>query len=301
MGLGTNHQTSTTLATLIPEIWGSKINDFYFAELVAAPFFTDRSSELVGGGDVLHTPTLVEMSANPKTNGSAVTYNQPTELSADLTVTTWAEVSFIIEDREASTMKKGYNVMEEQMMGAAQTVSTELEDAITALFDNFDDSVGSSTTDMVDSTILSAISTLETNTKKAVSSQDCAWFIKPSVFWNQIQLLDKFSLAVNSPGNDPTAKIPDGMLYGIPVYRSVNISYVSGTTGVNNCLARKSAIHWATRAFEVNAKNGMVGKHGIRVQADYVIDYLGTSVTADICYGSVMNRSNAGVTVVTKA
>ena len=45
----------------------------------------------------------------------------------------------------------------------------------------------------------------------------------------------------------------------------------------------------------------MVGKHGIRVQADYVIDYLGTSVTADICYGSVMNRSNAGVTVVTKA
>jgi hypothetical protein len=38
-----------------------------------ADFFTNRSGELVGGGDTLYTPNLTEMGANSKSNGVAVT------------------------------------------------------------------------------------------------------------------------------------------------------------------------------------------------------------------------------------
>jgi hypothetical protein len=301
MGLGTNHQDSTTLATLIPEIWGERINEFYWQDLVMAPFFIDRSMELEDGGDILHTPTMVEMASNTKTNGSEVTLNKPTELSADLTVTTWKEVSFIIEDREASTMKKSYNVAEVQMLGASRTVSTDLEGAIAALFDNFSTSVGASTATLSDPNIRSAIATLEANTKSPVNPSDTAFFVSNGVFWNQIQGLDRFALATNAPVNDPVGKVPEGYLYGIPVFRTANIPYVSSTTGRYNCLAKKDAIHWAARSFEVQAEYGMVGAHNVRIQSSYVHEYLGTLVTADICYGVVMNRSTAGVTIITSA
>jgi hypothetical protein len=301
MALGTSHQDSTTLDKLIPEIWGTRLNDFYWQNLVFAPFFIDRSEELLGGGDILHTPTLVEMAAATKNNGSQVTLNSPTEQSADLTVTTWGEVSFIIEDREASTLKQSYNLMEVQMLGAGKTVATLLEAAIGALFDNFSTAVGASTTTLADSTILSAISTLETNTKSTVDESDTAFFVKPSVFWTQIMALEKFSLAQNAPVNDPVAKMPMGRLYGIPVFRSTNVPYINSTTGVYNCLAKKEAIHWATRSLGNEGGNARVGQYGVRLQANYIPEYLGTLVTADLCYGVVMNRSTAGVTIKTSA
>lgn len=73
MAFPTDTFTPTDLAVMIPEIWGAQINDFFKCKLVMADFFIDRSSELVGGGDVLHTPNLTEMSANAMTSGSAVT------------------------------------------------------------------------------------------------------------------------------------------------------------------------------------------------------------------------------------
>ena len=61
------------LAEIIPTIWGERYNDYYKANLVGANFFTDRSSELRNGGDVLYTPNIVAMSANAKSQQTAVT------------------------------------------------------------------------------------------------------------------------------------------------------------------------------------------------------------------------------------
>ena len=63
------------LDKFIPEIWGRKINDFAKDQLLTAKFFTNRSDELAGGGDTIHTPSLTEMSANTKSNATAVTLN----------------------------------------------------------------------------------------------------------------------------------------------------------------------------------------------------------------------------------
>lgn len=300
MAFPTNSSTGTTLADLIPSLWGSKINDFYKSKLVGATFFADRSEELSDGGKVIYTPNLTEMSANAKVNGQAVTLNNPTETKVTLTVDTWPEVSFAIEDKEAAQVKHSYYLQEKYAKNAGYTIAKELEEAIMALFSSFSVSVGASTTAIADSDIRSAIATLEA--ANVDTAMDTAFFLDSKVFWNQVQAIDKFSLAINSPVNDPTAKRPDGHLYGIPVFISNNIKFVSGTTGRYNALAEKDAIHFATANLGSGGSMGAYAEgNGIRVQSNYIPEYLSTVTTADMVYGVVLNRATSGVAIITKA
>jgi hypothetical protein len=286
---------------LIPLKWGEKINDFFKLKLMIADFFTDRSAELADGGSALYTPNLTEMTANSKTVATAVTLNQPTETKITLSVNQWYEVSFAIEDREAAQVKHSYYLQEKYAMNAGYTMAKKLEVALASLFAGFSTTVGASTTNLADSEIRAAINALESVGIDTTS--DVAFFVSPAVFWKQIQNIDKFSLAINSPVNDPTAKTPKATLYGIPVYVSNNIQYVSGTTGRANALAHRDALHFATSPLGSGGSMGssMTGKYGVRVQSHYIPEYLSTVTTADLLYGVIENRDNAGVLIYTAA
>jgi hypothetical protein len=299
MAYPTTTMTGNSLASAIPLIWGEKINEFYKLKLMIADFFTDRSSELAGGGSTLYTPNVTEMTANAKSNATAVTLNAPTDTKITLTVDQWYEVSFAIEDREAAQVKHSYYLQEKYAMGAGYTIAKKLEVALASLFSGFSTVVGASTTNLVDSEIRAAIAALEGT--GIDTSSDVAFFLSPGVFWKQVQNLDKFSLAINSPINDPTSKKPKASLYGIPVYVSNNIQYVSGTTGRWNALAHKDALHFATSPLGTGGSAGssMTGKYGVRVQSNYIPDYLSTLTTADILYGVIENRDTAGVAILT--
>lgn len=296
----TASQSSTTLAESIPLLWGDKINEFFKLKLMIADFFTDRSSELSGGGSALYTPNLTEFAAAVKSNATAVTLNNATDTKVTLTVNQWYEVSFAIEDREAAQVKHSYYLQERYAQGAGYTIAKKLEVALAELFDNFSNSVGASTTNLADSEIRAAIAVLEN--VGIDTTQDVAFFVHPNVFWKQIQSLDKFSLAVNSPVNDPTAKTPKATLYGIPVYVSSNIQYISGTVGRSGALAHKDALHWATSPLGSGGSlsgGAMTGKYGVRIQSNYIPEYLSTLTTADLLYGVVENRDDAGVWIRT--
>lgn len=301
-GLGTDHMSGTTLAAQIPEIWGKMINDFYKEELILANFFTDRSDELADGGDTIYTPNITEMTGHVKANGAQVTLNANTDTNGTLTVNTWYECSFLIEDREAAQIKRSWNLVERYTSNAGFTIASILESAIAALFIGFSQSVGASTTNLVDSDILNAIATLETAIKGNIYNGDVAFFFHPMTFWRQVQALDKFSLAQNSPVNDPTGKKPRYTLYGIPINVSVSVPYVSSTNGRVNLLAHKDAIHFATLALGAGGSMGaFVGANGIRTQASYELPYVGTLVVSDIAYGVVENRDAAAVRIFSHA
>lgn len=240
-----------------------------------------------------------------KTNAAAVTLNQPTETKITLTVDQWYEVSFAIEDREAAQVKHSYYVQEKYAQNAGYTIAKKLEVALASLFSGFSTTVGTSTANLADSDIRAAISALESVGIDTTS--DVAFFMSPSVFWKQVQNIDKFSLAINSPVNDPTAKKPAGFLYGIPVMISNNIQYVSGTTGRYNALAHKDALHFATSplgqggSMASNSGSSMTGQYGVRIQSHYVPEYLSTITTADLLYGVIENRDNAGVALISAA
>jgi len=303
MAFPTLTESSTTLASFIPEIWGERINDFYRSKLVIAAFFTDRSSELSEGGDTLYTPNMTEFAATAKTNATAVTLNYPTETKVTLAVDQWYEASFAIEDREAAQVKHSYYIQEKYAQNCGFAVAKKLEVALADLFQDFDTTVGTSTADLADSVIRAAIAALEGANIDTTS--DVAFFLHPNTFWLQVQNLDKFSLAVNSPVNDPTAKKPAGYLYGIPCYISTNVQLVSTyVRGRYNALAHKDALHWATSPLGAGGSKAgasMTGKYGVRVQSNYVPEYLSTITTADLLYGVIENRGTAGVCILTKS
>lgn len=295
MAFPTGTETLATLDSYIPEIWGERVNEFFRAKLVAAPFFTDRSGELTGGGDTLYTPNTTEFTASAKANGTTVTLNAPSDTKQTLTVNNWFESSFAIEDREAAQVKRSYVLMERYMKNAGYAIAKKLDGAITALFSGFSNAVGSSVNNLADSDIRNAIAYLEAAN---VDSEEAAFFFHPNTFWKQVQGIDKFSLAINSPVNDPTAKQPAGYLYGRKVYVTTQVGADTTPSGGRaNALAHPDAIHWATSPLGAGGSksNSMVGSMGVRVQSHYVAEYLSTVTTADILYGVVENRDVAGV------
>lgn len=280
--------TPTDLAVFIPEIWGKRINDFFKDKQKLSAFFTDRSSEVMGGGDTLYTPGLTQMTAYTKTNGAAVTLNSPTETRVTLVVNQWFEVSFAIEDLEAAQVYNAYPIQEAYIKNAAYTVLNKLEVALATLFNGFSAVVGTTGTDLTDITVRAAIETLATAN---VDLEDCAFFFHPFTIWQNLMGIDRF-VAIDQFGQGGTVKGQVGTLYGIPVVASTNIIKINTNADYCGALAHKDSLHFAT----ANLKGK--GARGVRLQSNYIPDYLSTVSTADIAYGVIENRDNAGVKIV---
>ena len=105
--------------------------------------------------------------------------------------------------------------------------------------------------------------------------------------------VDRFALHQNSPSSDPVMKGAVTMLYGRPVFSSTRITKINTNADYSGAFANPDAIHWATAALP-----GQKDSMGVRLQANYVPEYLSTLVTADIKYGVVENRDAAGVEII---
>ena len=282
MGLGSDHLSATILQYHIPEVWSGRMNDFYRQALKAGSFFTDLSDAFAEGGDTLNIPGLTEMAATSAGGGAEVTLNANQEANTQLVVDQWFEVSFLIEDRQAKQVLNSYSLQERYARNAAYTAGSKLEDAIIALFDNFTQTAGTSAAGVADSDVRSAIQQLDVAN---VPADDRAFFFSAKAVWTDLMGIDKFTLVQNAPGADPLLKGQVGFLYGIPVIMHNDIDTTNGSA--QNCLAHKDAI--------IHASSIM------RVQSNYIPQYLGTLTTADILYGVVENRDTSGVWIKTAA
>ncbi len=303
MALGTNGFTGGNggdLTVDIPLVWGQQINDYFRYNLVLAEFFIDRSEELADGAAAVYTPNLSALSTNSKVTNSQVTLSSPTYTNVTLNVSTWMESSFVIEDREAAQVKKSYYIQEKIAKGAAWEVAQELDNAIAALFTDITTNVlGLGTANMADSTLLAAISILETLGVPGIYSGDVAWVFHPNTFYRQVGSIDKMTLWQNTSTEEPRVKAPTRSLYSIPVIVSPAVPVGAGAVGDNgarlNLLAHKDTFHWARLSMPVKALKGMIGSEGVRVQQSYIQEYLGDLVTVDLCYGVVENRDDSAV------
>jgi len=304
MALGTNHMgagVGGSLTADIPLLWGEKINDYFRFKLSLAAFFIDRSDELADGGSDVYTPNIVALSTNAKSNGSQVTLNNPIQTKVTLTVSTWKEASFIIEDREMAQLKKSYYLQDRFAKSSAWEVAQDLEDAIAGLFTGITTNIlGTGTTNVVDSTLLAAISILET-AGVPVYGGDTAWVFHPNTFYRQIGSVDKMTLWQNTATEMPRTKAPTPVLYSIPVIVSPSVPLGVGAATESgarlNLLAHKDTFHWARMTLPVKATSGYVGSEGVRIQQSYVQEYLGELVSVDLCYGVVENRDDSAVKI----
>lgn len=275
-------ETNTTLASVIPGLFSEKMNNFYQAAKKATAFFTDLSSELASGTKTLLIPNITEMTAHEKSNATVVTLNNPTDNQVTLTVDTWYECSFAIEDKEAEQVKKSYSYMSKLAENAAYTVAKAYEQAVLDLFAGFSQTTGTSAAGLADSNIVRAIQYLD---EANAPQEGRAFFLTPKQVWTDLAQINKFSLLVNTVGADPVMKGHVGYLYGIPVIMSTLIGSTNGSA--NSCLAQKDAI--------------VHGSTIMRVQSNYIPQYLSTITTADVVYGAIQNRNTSGVWIKTSA
>jgi hypothetical protein len=105
--------------------------------------------------------------------------------------------------------------------------------------------------------------------------------------------IDRFALHQNTVASDPVLNGAVTKIYGRPVFASTRITKINANADYAGALAIPDSIHYATANLP-----GQKDEMGVRLQASYVQEYLGTLVTADILYGVVENRDAGGVRIV---
>lgn len=281
--------TSTNLAEFIGEIWSTKINDFYRAKLGAAKFFLDMSSDVKGGGDIVHLPVITEYSATSKSDNTAVAINSSTETPIDLTIKTWEESSFAIPDSEASQVMASYNLQSFYLRNAAYACAKSLDTALMGLYSGLDHSVNDSASPVADADIVGAMLSLD---EHDVPAEDRQFFFKPSIVWGDLMLLAKFTYESQFAGIEKNT-IQNGRLgylYGVPVLSTTQV-VTTHTDYVHNLLAHRHAFAWGTRTKDLPgvAPQSDSGVAQVRLQSNYIPDHLTTLSTADIIFGVVEN------------
>jgi len=98
MALGTAHQTVTTAANFIPEIWSKDVQVATEAKLVMADKVLRFDQDVVGRGDTIHIPNVSNLSATAKVAETQVTLQSPTEGVTDISIDKHFETSFLVED-----------------------------------------------------------------------------------------------------------------------------------------------------------------------------------------------------------
>ena len=118
---------NTSAATFIPELWSDEVVAAYKANLVLANL-VKKMSMTGKKGDTLHVPKPTRGSANAKSENTAVTIQNNTESTVDITVASHYEFSRIIEDitevQALSSLRQFYT--DDAGYGLAKQVDTDL-------------------------------------------------------------------------------------------------------------------------------------------------------------------------------
>lgn len=309
--------TAADLAAMIPEFWSPIVNEPKFPKAVLSNFVTDLSEYMVDGADIVHVPNIYTnlfTVQTQSTQGAAVVDTSPAQVDTTLTVNTHKYVAWIIGDKDMKQLAKNYKLHDKYAREAQNLLVDALEASLAALWSSITtNTVGDTATVLTDLEIRTAIGKLEALNYEL---SECAFFFHPTVYWNQVIAISKYydkqtsgysTVATGNFGElADTARGFKGVLYGIPVFTTTNV--VSGLQTYRNMLLHQSAFGYAVQnngmmtpqveGMSAEGSNEPLMSAGkIRVQAQYLLQNLGTLAVADIIYGVAVLREPAAVLV----
>lgn len=307
MPLGSNHVTTTTAATFIPEIWSDEIVASYKKNLVAANLI--KKMNFKGKkGDVVHIPAPTRGDASEKAANTQVTLIAATESEKTVTINQHWEYSRLIEDiteaQALASLRQFYT--DDAGYALARQVDTSLvrlgrgvqggggTAAYSGAFSGADGTTayvaGSNTgfAALTDAAIRRSIQRLDDNDVP----MDGRFLLVPPSTRNTLMGIARFTeqAFVGETGAANTIRNGEiGNVYGIPVFVTTNADTTSGSTATRICLL-------AHKDFAV-----MVEQMGVRTQTQYKQEYLGTLFTADVLYGVAELRDGSAVALAVPA
>ena len=307
MALGSNHITTVTGATFIPEIWSDEIIATYKKNLVLANLVKKMSFK-GKKGDTLHIPAPVRGNASVKAASTQVTLVAGTATEVLVTIDQHYEYSRLIEDIvEAQALASLRNFYTEDAGYAlARQVDTALiqlgrgvqggtgttaysgalsgADGTTAYVAGANTGIGA----LSDAAIRRSIQRLDDNDVP----MDGRFLMVPPSSRNTLMGIARFTeqAFVGEVGSSNTIRNGEiGNVYGIPVFVTNNADTTSGSTATRIALM-------GHKDFAV-----FVEQMGVRSQTQYKQEYLGTLFTADTLYGVKELRDGSAVALAVPA
>ena len=304
--IGTNHQTTTTGANFIPELWSDETIAAYKSNLVVANLVT-RLNHKGKKGDTIHIPTPVRGSATAKAANTKVYIQGDTHSVTNLSIDKHYEYSVLIEDitevQALSSLRKFYT--DDAGYSLAKQVDTDLvtlweglqagtvggsnaaawEKAyIGSTGAAFYTGNSSNAADITDVGIRKLLLLLD----NADVPMDNRSLVVPPICANDMLGIARFTEQqfIGSGDAIKTGKI--GQIYGVDVYISSNCpttTTANTATDRVGVLMHKDALALAEQV-------------GVRSQTQYQQQYLGDLFTSDTIYGVGELRDGAGVAFV---
>jgi hypothetical protein len=263
-----------------PNVWSKEVLMFVKSNLVLLPLIKHYDADVKSSGQTLEIPNVSAISANLKSQNTAVTLNYNTETKTTITINKHYESSFLVED--LVKVQSAYDLRSDYTQAAAYAIAEKVDGSLatdmTTEFKSDGYAYGAYGTALNDTLILAVNRYLSEN--KAPRS-DRAIVVHPKGEAEMLAI-DKYVRydALGTGEAIKTGKI--GTIYGAEVFMSQNLVYLdTATDEYNSLFFHKDA--WAI-AMQMEP----------RTQAQYKQEYLGFLVTVDVLYGSAQLRPGFG-------
>lgn len=325
MALGTNHNTTTTAANYLPELWSDEVIAAYKSNTVMAPILTTMNHN-GKKGDTIHIPNFTRGSANAKAASTQVVLNTATHGVTNISINKHYEYSYLIEDivgvqgldsiRQAYTDDAGYALslqvdQDLHILGAVANGGTQYSTAVigsdgSTVWDGTANTNTGNAAALSDAGIRRMIQTLD---DADVPLMD-RFLVIPPVEKKNLLGLARFTeqaFVGEVGGSNSIRNGYIGDVYGIPVYVSTNCVWVHTDTGDGDDYFDFSSATATTgtdatgTAVTIGAGGAAVGRVGlighkswaalveqqsVRTQTQYKQEYLADLFTADTIYGT---------------
>jgi len=280
MALG--NVTVTTAANFIPEMWSSAILNYAERKFRLRDQVRDVSALLPAGlskGDIIHVPRVTEETAVIKQANTAVVFDTNTDGKTDVTINQYYHKAKRIEDIAKIQANADLFNIYVQTMGYALAKQVELYVSQTLIQTATANDIGLTTDNQI------TAAEFRTGAQKLMdigvdpSAVDAFWYGSPALYLYLMGLDEASSWEKIGPAK-PSAHVTGvtGQVYGVPTFQSSDWASAGSTGEEAGSLFTRDAILLAIQLEP-------------RVQAQYDINFLATSVVADVLYGGSLTQT----------
>lgn len=273
--LGAGNTGQDEIDDFIPELWSDYVYGYLERKLVFRPLVDDYSEFVQGKGDVIHVPTLSEVTVQTKAENTAISYDATTESVTDISVDQHKYASKIFED--IATIQANEGLVAKYSKAFAYSLAKEIDAFIAGKIITVSSGASVSSDNIV---ALSELQTAMASLGEAdmdYRDGNLVWAVNPTVYADLLQ--EDQLVRFDSTGSSAVNSGLISKAFGMPVVMTNALG--SGASDVCGVIFDKSAV-------------GFAMQQGTRMQSEYSIDHLGTKVVADAIYGGALVHATRG-------
>ena len=283
----------------VPEVWAPAVELAFKNKLVFAGLATDLSPFVASGGDKIHIPTFDTIATGSKTPETAISYgvDGAAQTEETLTIDQHKYSATLVED--LLKVQSSYDLMGIYTNEMGYALANQIDDYIDSLLLASCQSAAGKINGIVTGSDLKSASNADFELILSnVLAQDpevSNWtlVVSPAAFSTLsalVQLSYGTAAAPLGAGFGSTGQI--ATVFGMPIIMSPNVT--TAQTNMDNAGGQTDNFTPIGYCVHKSALS-IAYSSGVRMQADYDIDYLGTKMVADVIYGcNVRNSSTTG-------